>query len=124
MLENFDTSTPFGRAMIGILAVFAQLEREQFKERSAMGKDARAKAGKWPGGKNVPIGYDYDKANDLFIINAYEAMQYLELVDLFLAGKSFRYIENLFVKKGYRHKHGKWFAKTMRTVLRSKLYSS
>ena len=31
--ENFDTSTPLGRAMIGILAVFAQLEREQIKER-------------------------------------------------------------------------------------------
>lgn len=27
--ENFDTSTPFGKAMIGILSVFAQLEREQ-----------------------------------------------------------------------------------------------
>ena len=26
--ENFDTSTPFGKAMVGILAVFAQLERE------------------------------------------------------------------------------------------------
>ena len=25
--ESFDTSTPFGRAMIGILSVFAQLER-------------------------------------------------------------------------------------------------
>lgn len=28
MNESFDTSTPFGRAMIGILSVFAQLERE------------------------------------------------------------------------------------------------
>ncbi|MDS2370274.1 recombinase family protein, partial [Streptococcus pneumoniae] len=27
--ENFDTSTPFGKAMIGLLSVFAQLEREQ-----------------------------------------------------------------------------------------------
>ena len=27
--ENFDTSTPFGRAMIGILSVFAQLEKDQ-----------------------------------------------------------------------------------------------
>ena len=34
--ENFDTSTPLGRAMIGILAVFAQLEREQIKERMSM----------------------------------------------------------------------------------------
>lgn len=31
--ENFDTSTPFGKASIGILAVFAQLEREKIKER-------------------------------------------------------------------------------------------
>ncbi|MCQ5187620.1 recombinase family protein, partial [Streptococcus parasanguinis] len=27
MLESFDTSTPFGRAIVGILAAFAQLER-------------------------------------------------------------------------------------------------
>lgn len=32
MNENFDTSTSFGRAMIGILAVFAQLEREQINQ--------------------------------------------------------------------------------------------
>ena len=31
--ENFDTSTPFGRAMIGILSVFAQLEKDQITER-------------------------------------------------------------------------------------------
>lgn len=41
--ENFDTSSPFGRAMIGILSVFAQLEREQIKERSMMGRVERAK---------------------------------------------------------------------------------
>ena len=38
MSENFDTSTPLGRAMIGILSVFAQLEREQIRERMAMGR--------------------------------------------------------------------------------------
>lgn len=42
--ENFDTSTPFGKAMIGILSVFAQLEREQIKERMTMGKIGRAKS--------------------------------------------------------------------------------
>ena len=57
--ENFDTATPFGRAMIGILAVFAQLEREQIKERMQMGRDARAKEGKWHGSNNYPIGYTY-----------------------------------------------------------------
>lgn len=40
MQESFDTSTPFGKAMIGLLAVFAQLEREQIKERTWMGRVA------------------------------------------------------------------------------------
>lgn len=57
MNENFDTSTPLGRAMIGILSVFAQLERDQIKERMGMSKEARAKEGKWQGGSTVPVGY-------------------------------------------------------------------
>lgn len=43
MQESFDTSTPFGKAMVGILSVFAQLEREQIKERMTLGKIGRAK---------------------------------------------------------------------------------
>ena len=31
--EQFDTSTPMGRAMMNIAAVFAQLERETIAER-------------------------------------------------------------------------------------------
>lgn len=42
--ENFDTSTAFGRAMIGILSVFAQLEREQIRERTSIGRKERAKS--------------------------------------------------------------------------------
>lgn len=122
MNENFDTSTPFGRAMIGILAVFAQLEREQIKERMNMGKEARAKEGKWGGGPAVPIGYDYDVPNDLLLVNDYEAMQVRELDRLFLEGTPLRAIETLFLEKGYKHKYGVWSPRTMRQVLRSKVY--
>ncbi len=31
--ENFDTASPFGKAMIGMLSVFAQLEKDQITER-------------------------------------------------------------------------------------------
>lgn len=122
MSENFDTATPFGRAMIGILAVFAQLEREQIKERMGMGKEARAKEGKWHGGSTEPIGFDYDKQTEELNANEYEIMQIKELADLFLKGTPLRTIERLFKEKGYRHKHGVWDPKTMRRVLRSKLY--
>lgn len=122
MSENFDTSTPFGRAMIGILAVFAQLEREQIKERTMIGKEARAKEGKWGGGATEPIGYDYNIAKDLLEVNEYEAMQVRELFDLFIKGTPLRTIETTFLEKGYSHKHGVWDSKAMRRVLKNKIY--
>lgn len=123
MSENFDTSTPFGRAMIGILAVFAQLERENIKERTMIGKEARAKEGKWHGGSTVPIGYDYDAPNDLLVVNEYEAIQIRELYKLFLDGTPLRTIEDMFAKKGYVHKYGSdWDPKTMRRVMANKTY--
>ena len=69
--ENFDTGAPLGKAMIGILSVFAQLEREQIRERMSMGKDARAKQGLFLGSCNVPTGYK--RTNDGLIIDPYEA---------------------------------------------------
>lgn len=126
MNENFDTSTPFGRAMIGILAVFAQLEREQIKERMSMGKAARAKEGKWGGGSTPPIGYNYDPITEELTIDEYEKMQILEAVDLFLKGTGIKSICNLFEKKGYTHKSKSkkrniWEPTTFRNVLTSKL---
>ena len=115
MTENFDTSTPHGKFIVGILSVFAQLEREKIKERTMIGKDSRAKEGKWHGSKWVPIGYDY--IDGFLWVNEYEAMQVREIADMFLKGTPVRTIERLVTKKGYRHKHGEWEAKTIRRVL-------
>lgn len=60
--EKFDTTTAMGRAMIGLLAVFAQFERELIAERVRMGQEQKVKEGKKPGGK-YPFGYD--KAGEL-----------------------------------------------------------
>ena len=115
MTENFDTSTPFGKAILGVLAVFAQLEREKIKERTMDGKDARAKEGKWHGGKWIPIGYDF--VDSMLYPNEYEAMQVREIADLFIKGTPVRTIERIMSEKGYKHKHGEWEAKTIRRVL-------
>lgn len=115
MTENFDTSTPHGKFIIGILSVFAQLEREKIKERTMIGKDSRAKEGKWHGGRWTPIGYDY--IDGLLWPNEYEAMQVKTIADLFLKGTPVRTIERIMAKKGYKHKHGEWDAKTIRRVL-------
>lgn len=116
--ENFDTSTPFGRAMIGILAVFAQLEREQIKERMQMGKVARAKEGKWSGGSCKPIGYDYIDGE--LVVNPYEKIQVQRIFDLAKSGKSPYQIYKLM--GNYKTKYGPWNDVSVRKVLQSKTY--
>jgi len=55
--EKFDTGTPIGKAMLFILMVFAQLERETIAERVTDNYYARTKQGNWPGGP-APYGFD------------------------------------------------------------------
>lgn len=127
MTENFSTGSPLGRAMIGFLAVFAQLEKDRINERTIMGKEARAKEGKWGGGSSEPIGYDYDVATGELLVNEYEKMQILEAIDLFLGGMPLRTIATLFESKGYTYqgRSGKtslWEPKRFKYVFASKLY--
>lgn len=84
--ENFDTSTPLGRAMIGMLSVFAQLEKEQITERFTMGRIARAKNGYYHGGPTAPVGYDY--VDGRLIVNEKKARQVRELFERFCRGAS------------------------------------
>ena len=115
MSENFDTSTPLGRAMIGVLSVFAQLERETIKERMFMGKEARAKQGKYGGSRFVPIGYNYIDGE--LIINDFEALQIRQVFDDYIAGIGCRKIADRLNEKGLTHKYGEWIEKTVRNVL-------
>jgi site-specific DNA recombinase len=55
--EQFDTSTPMGRAMMYIASVFAQLERETIAERIQDNMLQLAKTGRWLGGI-TPTGFE------------------------------------------------------------------
>jgi len=62
--ENFDTSTPMGRAMMGILIVFAQMERESIQERVKDNYYYRiSEDGRWPGGP-APLGFKNARTPD------------------------------------------------------------
>ena len=54
--EQFDTSSPMGRAMMYIASVFSQLERETIAERIRDNMHELAKTGRWLGG-TTPTGY-------------------------------------------------------------------
>lgn len=114
--ENFDTSTPFGKAMVGILSVFAQLEKDQITERFTMGRIGRAKNGLFHGGGNVPTGYDY--VDSRLVVNEYKAEQVREVFRLFLQGQSVHSIQRIMSEK-----YGGWSSHTLvYNVLKNSLY--
>lgn len=102
MNENFDTSTPYGKAMIGILSVFAQLERENIRERTRMGMYERVKDGYWMGGNGVPFGYDYDSNQDILVPNE-NAKDVKAIYDLYLQGYSTTQLQHMFPVSTDRH---------------------
>ena len=85
IMESFNTDTAFGRAMVGILSVFAQLERENIFERTRGGMQKRVEAGYWPGGGRTPYGYDYDPAQGILVPNE-DAEKVRYIYDRYLAG--------------------------------------
>lgn len=120
LLENFDTSTPFGRAVIGLLSVFAQLEREQIKERMQLGKLGRAKAGKSMMWAKTSYGYNYDKKTGSMTVNEYEALAVKEIYSSYLAGMSITKLRDK-INEEYP-KQPAWSYRTIRGILANPVY--
>lgn len=102
--ESFNTATPFGRAVIGILSVFAQLERENIYERTRNGMLKRIENGYWIGGGTTPFGYDYDKEKGILVKND-DAKIVEKLYELYLKGYSKQRLAQLFNLKYDRLVH-------------------
>lgn len=120
LLENFDTSTPFGRAVIGLLSVFAQLEREQIKERMQLGKLGRAKSGKSMMWAKTSYGYNYDKETGSMTVNEYEALAVKEIYSSYLAGMSITKLRDK-INEEYP-KQPAWSYRTIRGILANPVY--
>lgn len=102
--ESFDTSTPMGRAMIGIVGVFAQLERELTGERVSAAMAERATHGKRT--CSEILGYD-KKGKDSFTINEEEAEYVRFCFDTYLLRKNLSEVAQEARAKGYKGKRGK-----------------
>ena len=120
MQESFDTSTIYGRAMVGILSVFAQMERETISERTLLGRAGRAEVGLWHGGGTDPIGYDYIDGE--LVINETEAQQVRDVYAFYAMGISVSEISRRM--EGRKTKHGDWsHTSTIGNVLDNPLYA-
>ncbi|MBN2367603.1 recombinase family protein [Candidatus Woesearchaeota archaeon] len=99
--EKFDTSTAIGRAMLSIILVFAQLEREQTGERTVATLQYRAEQGLRNGGR--VIGYDIDPENKgVFKINKKDAEMVKKAFKLCIETGSAGQTQRILQEKGYK----------------------
>lgn len=103
--EQFDTSTAIGEAMLKIILVFAELERNMTSERVTATMISRANSGQWNGGR-IPFGYSYDSESKTFSILENEAAICIELKDLYLKNKSLVFTARALNEKGYITRSG------------------
>jgi len=115
--ETLDTSTPFGKAMIGILSVFAQLERETITERMRLGQIKRAEEGfAAMGGDYDPAGYA--RQDGKLIIKPDEAEHIRTAFDLYEQLLSITKVQRELKRLGY----SVWRFRRYRDILANKLY--
>lgn len=100
--ENFDTATPIGRCIVGVLAAFAQMERENIKARTQMGRQAAIRGGKYIG-CCAPFGYQYRRLENGkrdIVPDPYTSVIVQEIYKLYNSGSSIgevaRYIDQTY----------------------------
>jgi site-specific DNA recombinase len=70
--ERLDMATPFGRAVLGIVATMAELEHAMILERTAQGHQSAAEDGMWMGA--LPLGYRADTPETRRLVRSDEPM--------------------------------------------------
>lgn len=119
--EGFDTSTPTGRAMMGLLGVFAQMEREITAERVRAAMAERAAQGKRT--CSYVLGYDLD-GSDSLVPNPREAEIIRYIYSKYLEHRSLSAVAELCRIKGYHGKRGREMcAWSVRLILTRPIYA-
>lgn len=100
--ETIDTSNAFGRAMIGVMSVFAQLERETITERLRSGRLKMVKdEGLWAGGADAsPYGYTRLPRGEL-VINEKERDHIVRIFEEYVLLKSYIKVQKKLKREGF-----------------------
>ena len=120
--EQFDTSTAMGEAMLKIILVFAELERNMTSERVTATMIARAGNGQWNGGR-IPYGYDYDPDTHEFTFNEDEFNIAHLIHDKYEELHSLVFESRWLNEHNYRTRSGNlWNPVSLRIILKSVFY--
>lgn len=119
--ESFDTTTPAGMAMVGMLAVFAQLERATIIERTTFGYNQRLSEGKWAG--SAPYGYRYGR-DGVLEPDAETADWLRSIYRQAIDGSSLDRIVDWLIAKGSPPPFGRraWYPSTVKIILHNRAY--
>ena len=121
--EQFDTSTAIGEAMLKIILVFAELERNMTSERVTAAMISRASSGQWNGGR-IPFGYDYDPESGEFSIRENEAQICQILKDDYLENKSLTHTARLLNEREFKTRSGvEWSPTAVWIIVSSPFYA-
>ena len=120
--EQFDTSSAIGEAMLKIVLVFAELERNMTAERVTATMISRAADGQWNGGR-IPFGYGYNSEDGTFYIIESEAEVVRLIHDLYMEQKSLvsvaRYLND---KEIHTRNNNAWSPTTLLIILQNHFY--
>lgn len=120
--EQFDTSSAMGEAMLKIILVFAELERNMTSERVAATMLSRANGGKWNGGR-VPFGYSYDRNTGTFFPDPDEKDLAIAIHDRYEETRSLTRLAQQLNKEGCRSRIGtEWSPVTLHLILTNYFY--
>ncbi|WP_251389932.1 recombinase family protein [Mediterraneibacter agrestimuris] len=121
--EQFDTSTAIGEAMLKIILVFAELERNMTSERVTDAMISRASNGQWNGGR-IPYGYDYDTESCEFSICNNEKNVCIIIKNDYIKNKSLTRTAKLLNSKGFRTRSGaEWSPTSVWIIVSSPFYA-
>lgn len=131
--EQFDTSTPMGKAMLYISSVFAQLERETIAERVRDNMIQLSKTGRWLGGQE-PFGFkaertsyideNYNERSLMKLSPLKEELKVVKLIfDKYKETNSITQVTNFLQDNLYKGKNGgEWGTTQVQRILSSPLY--
>ena len=131
--EQFDTSSPMGRAMMYISSVFSQLERETIAERIRDNMHELSKTGRWLGG-TTPTGYASESVSNVTIDGKTKKACKLKLIpeeigivklifDKFIETSSLTKTETYLLQNAYVTKNGKQFTRfAIKGILSNPVY--
>lgn len=120
--EPFDTRTAAGRMTVGLLGMFAQMEREALSERVGSAMRQMARAGRLPGGK-PSYGYALDQDGRI-VEEPGEAALVREMYDLYVReGLGFSAMAKALNTRGVRTRAGRlWCVGTLSHMLENPAY--